>query len=72
MMKGAHITGLMLANITPEEVEENTRLLLQGLSEGVKPVVDKVFPLEQAATAQDYIMENKGSLGKIILDTAAE
>ena len=72
MMKGAHITGLMLANITPEEVEENTHLLLQGLSEGVKPVVDKVFPLEQAATAQDYIMENKGSLGKIILDTAAE
>ena len=71
-MKGAHITGLMLANITPEEVEENTHLLLQGLSEGVKTVVDKVFPLEQAATAQDYIMENKGSLGKIILDTAAE
>lgn len=72
MMKGAHITGLMLANITPEEVEENTRLLLQGLSEGVKPVIDKVFPLEQAAIAQDYIMENKGSLGKIILDTADE
>ncbi|MFK4951978.1 NADPH:quinone reductase [Lactococcus garvieae] len=72
MMKGAHITGLMLANITPEEVEKNTQLLLQGLSEGVKPVIDKVFPLEQAARAQDYIMENKGSMGKIILDTTAE
>lgn len=47
-------------------------MLLQGLSEGVKPVIDKVFPLEQAAIAQDYIMENKGSLGKIILDTADE
>ncbi len=72
MTKGAHITGLMLANITPDEVQENTALLLQGLEEGIKPVIDKVFPLDQAAIAQDYIIEIKGSLGKIVLDTATK
>ncbi len=67
MMKEATVTGLLLSNITADEVEENTKLLLSGLENGVKPVIDKVFPLNEADKAQDYIMDNRGSLGKVIL-----
>jgi NADPH:quinone reductase-like Zn-dependent oxidoreductase len=37
-------------------------------SGAIKPVVDRVFPLEQAEQAQDY-MQSGQHMGKIILQT---
>ena len=37
----------------------------------IRPIVDKVFPLEQAAAAQAY-MESSGHKGKILLDVGRE
>lgn len=67
MMKSLTVTGLMLSSLTSEEKEENTALLLTGLKENIKPVIDKVFPLKDANKAQEYIMGSKGSLGKVVL-----
>jgi len=41
--------------------------MLKEISEGrIKPVIDKIFPLEKAKEAQVYF-KNKGKVGKILL-----
>ena len=48
-------------------VEEIMERVYPHLASGaVKPVVDRVFPLEQAEQAQDY-MQSGEHMGKIIL-----
>ena len=46
---------------------EEYRRMLQTISSGqVRPVIDRVFPLEEAAKAQKYFKEG-GKMGKILL-----
>jgi NADPH:quinone reductase-like Zn-dependent oxidoreductase len=46
---------------------EDFRLLLQfAANTGLKPVIDSVYPLEQAQEAQG-LMERGGQFGKIVL-----
>lgn len=52
--------------VTRRFVEQVVPLLAKGV---VRPVVDKVFPLDQAAEAQAY-MESNASFGKIVLKVA--
>ena len=43
-------------------------MLIQALSDGgLRPIVDRVFPLEQAADAEACLVHGK-RLGKVVLD----
>lgn len=73
MRKRLHITGTTLRSQTPERKIEITRRFcefgLSGLADGsIKPVIDKVFPLAEAAEAHRYMEEGR-NFGKIVLKT---
>ncbi|MFE4094528.1 zinc-binding dehydrogenase [Priestia sp. YIM B13545] len=58
-----HITMYGSVLGTKEEFKD----MLKAISEGkIKPVIDKIFPLEKAKEAQVYF-KNKGKVGKILL-----
>lgn len=71
MSKRLRLVGTVLRSRPLEEKAEVTRrfaaevvpLLARG---AVLPVIDRVFPLEQAAEAQEYLASN-ASLGKVLL-----
>src|SRR5690606_6781000 len=60
-MKHISIYGALMGSLT--EMREVLKLAEQG---AFKPVVDKVFPLEEAAAAQQH-MEDRKNFGKIVL-----
>lgn len=61
---------LSLLGSTMASHEDFRRLLLAASASGLKPVVDRVFPLEQAREAQGR-MEAGGQFGKIVLKVSA-
>jgi NADPH2:quinone reductase len=65
--KNTHLHGFRFALFTPEQINAaNTRLLeLLGRKE-ITPLVDRVFPLEQAAQAQRHLAEG-GPFGRVLL-----
>jgi NADPH2:quinone reductase len=68
--------GVTYRTRTVEEHAEVARrtaeALLPALAAGViRPVVDRRFPLEQAAQAQDYLQSGR-HFGKVLLDLAAD
>lgn len=71
MKKFVEITATLLtprdnqykAKLTHEVAERVLPLIADG---SIKPIVDKVFPLEEAQQAQEYMEDNK-NIGKIIL-----
>lgn len=71
MKKFVEITATLLtprdnqykARLTQEVTERVLPLIADG---SIKPIVDKIFPLEEAQQAQDYMEDNK-NIGKIIL-----
>lgn len=65
--KNAHIHGFRFALFTPEQINAaNTRLLELVARKEITPLVDRVFPLEQAAQAQRHLAEG-GPFGRVLL-----
>lgn len=62
------IRGLALQNSTPEEMFQAQAGIFAALQAGtLKPVVARVLPLSDAATAHQLVLEN-GKCGKILLE----
>jgi NADPH2:quinone reductase len=67
MGKDATITGVMLFNATPAELNEAQAGLIAGLENGsLEPRIGRRLPLADAAQAHEAIM-SPGAMGKIVL-----
>ena len=67
MSRDATITGMLLANSSPREMEAIVAALEAGLESGVlSPVTGKELPLAEAAQAHRDVMA-AGAYGKIVL-----
>src|SRR3954470_17013231 len=67
MGKDASILGMTLFNISDPDMASINSYMMAGLANGpLKPVVEKEFPLADAANAQDAVMA-PGARGKIVL-----
>lgn len=68
MGKEANVLGVMLSAATNEEWREVTSFLEAGMETGwVQPVIGKEYPLEEVAKAHDDVVNNTGTLGKLVL-----
>lgn len=67
MTKDVQVMGFISANMTEKERKENSYQLVAALKAGVKPVIERVFPLQEANIAQDFIMSERKTLGKIVM-----
>lgn len=65
--KATHVVGFSLFVQPPEAIGEAYEVILTLLAEGrVKPLVSQTFPLEKAAEAQRYLIEQR-PFGKVVL-----
>jgi NADPH:quinone reductase-like Zn-dependent oxidoreductase len=65
--KAAHVHGFQFALFTQEQINiSNAGLLDLVVRKDITPVVDRVFPLEQAAEAQRHLIEG-GPFGRVLL-----
>ena len=65
--KNTHIHGFRFALFTPEQINSANTYLLELLArKEIAPLVDRVFPLEQAAQAQRHLAEG-GPFGRVLL-----
>jgi len=69
MGKRSDIRGLALATSTPQERIEIIEAIQKGLNDGtIKPVISKIYSLDQAPQAHhEIITPDGGAKGKIIL-----
>jgi len=71
MQRDAQILAMLLFNATPAERMSAHAAIIAGLENGtLRPVVGKVFPLDQAARAHELVMQ-PGAYGKIVLERKA-
>lgn len=64
------ITGVALRNANAIEYEEQMKGITDAIADGViNPFIGKEFPLMSAADAHDYIINNSGTQGKVVLTT---
>lgn len=71
MVHSLTVSGGSLFNylLTPEELKMRSQAVLQGVQQGwLKLRIDEVFPLDQAAKAQEKL-ENRSTSGKVLLST---
>ena len=67
MQRDADVRGMILPNTPPGELASIHSALVAGLENGtLRPVINKEFPLTEAARAHHAVME-PGALGKIVL-----
>ncbi|HEY3110106.1 MAG TPA: NADPH:quinone reductase [Chloroflexota bacterium] len=67
MSRDASVTGMTLFNATPDDLRRIHHGLAAGFRSGaLSPVVDKRFPLAEAAAAHRAVME-AGHAGKVVL-----
>jgi NADPH:quinone reductase-like Zn-dependent oxidoreductase len=65
--KNAHVHGFRFALFTPTEVNAaNARLLDLVAQKEITPLVDRVYPLAEAAEAQRHLIEG-GPFGRVLL-----
>jgi NADPH2:quinone reductase len=65
--KNAHVHGFRFALFTPEQVNAgNTKLLDLLARKEINPIVDRKFPLEQAADGQRHLIEGS-PFGRVLL-----
>jgi NADPH2:quinone reductase len=65
--KNAHVHGFRFALFTPEQINAANAYLLDLLArKEITPLVDRVFPLEQAAQAQRHLAEGS-PFGRVLL-----
>jgi len=68
MAKRCAIFGIMLFDISKEELNEAGAAICRGLENGsLNPIIDKEYPLERAGDAHKDIMESSGAKGKLVL-----
>uniref|UniRef100_A0A1I8A9X8 PKS_ER domain-containing protein n=1 Tax=Steinernema glaseri TaxID=37863 RepID=A0A1I8A9X8_9BILA len=69
MQKESSIIGVMLFHNTPEDYDNMGNEISRLIKEGhVRPVVGKEFPLEELAAAHNEVINQTGSLGKIVVN----
>jgi NADPH:quinone reductase len=69
LSKNLTIRGYILYEVTndPEKLERGTRFINVGLADGsLKPIIDKIFPLEEIVEAHRYLESNQ-QFGKIVV-----
>lgn len=72
MQKESSITGVALATSTDSEWKEIGNAIQSGMELGwVRPVIDKVYQLEEAKQAHNDIINSVGARGKLILTIAS-
>ncbi|GFN96991.1 quinone oxidoreductase [Plakobranchus ocellatus] len=70
MGKESSVMGVMLMCASDAEFQEMHSLLSAGQQVGwLDPKVSKVYPLGDAGTAHHDVINNQGTLGKLVLDT---
>lgn len=68
MSREAMISGVMLLNSSPNEFSEALAAIQAGIANGwLRPIVGKVFPLQDASKAHFDIIGGNGALGKTVL-----
>ena len=69
MRNESSVLGVMLFHASKEELKESHAAIQAGIETGwLKPIVGKEFPLAQAATAHEEIINGRGALGKLVLN----
>jgi NADPH2:quinone reductase len=72
MQRDADVRGMILPNTPPVEMASIHAALVAGLENGtLRPVIDKEFPLAEAAEAHRAVMKS-GAFGKIVLRTESK
>lgn len=62
------VVGVALLTSTQEEWKQTSKSILDGIHDGwINPVIDRKYPLENAAEAHKDIIHSKGAKGKLIL-----
>ncbi|XP_053646850.1 quinone oxidoreductase isoform X2 [Cherax quadricarinatus] len=68
MITESSVIGMALATAPPDEWDELTAGVVKGVKAGwVKPVVDKVYTLEEAGKAHYDIINSKGAKGNLVV-----
>lgn len=68
MGKEAQVFGVMLSGATTEDWKEMHSFMEAGAEDGwVNPHVNREYPLEEAAAAHHDIINNSGTVGKLVL-----
>jgi NADPH2:quinone reductase len=68
MMGNKSLTGVFLgAEIAGDRAHDNIQRLINDVAKGdLKVVIDKVFPLREAAAAHAYI-ESRAAVGRVVM-----
>ncbi|XP_042213746.1 quinone oxidoreductase-like isoform X1 [Homarus americanus] len=62
------VMGVALLTATPDEWKDLTAGVVEGIKAGwVKPIVDKVYTLEEAGNAHHDIINSKGAKGNLVV-----
>ena len=70
MGKECRVTGMLLWNVTPDELTQSHAAILAGVRSGIlRPVISHEFKLAEADRAHEQLMSGKGAAGKIVLTT---
>jgi len=68
MAKESTIMAVALARSSPADFKEATSAILAGINQGLlKPIVDKEYPLAEAAQAHTDVINSTGHKGKLVL-----
>lgn len=72
MRNESMVMGIALARASESEFKIMHEALLDGQASGwLKPVVGKVYSLEEAGKAHYDVIHNSGTQGKLVLDTTS-
>jgi NADPH:quinone reductase len=66
--KTARLQGFLFSTFTQQELADTYRTLLEHVADNaLKPVIDRVYPLDQAAEAQRRVVDDR-PFGRVFLD----
>lgn len=67
MVSEGAMIGVSLFLMTPENMDECTRVILQGIEDGwIKPVIEKEYTFHEARQAHHDMQKKSGKLGKLV------
>lgn len=68
MQKECIVTGMLLFNASQNEMDEIDAAVSAGMRDGwVKPPIGKTYTLDQAPAAHNDVINNQGTLGRLII-----